>query len=100
MATVFLLAKVGDRQTDEQIRTLAEKLETAFPNRARSIGVDSHLVAAPIGTVSRDIGESIGLTDMQGSATGTYIITPITAYWGIADRSIWEWISTMVAADD
>lgn len=93
---IFLLTKVGALQTPEQGAALNQKLNSVFPNRTRDLGAGAFLISVPQVMTSKDVGTAIDLGEGQ---FGSYIITPVPAYWGYADRSIWEWITIMGATD-
>lgn len=91
MATVYLLAKVGENQNPTFSAKLEANLEKCFPKKWRDIGVGSYLVACEEPTVTKDLSEKL---EISGGSVGAYIVTKLSPFYGWGDNSMWEWIST------
>jgi|GEM_PF-4960608 len=91
MSTVYLLAKTAISLTPDQRLKLEANLTEKFKKKWTPIGNGNYLVAADDNPTTSSVSE---LTGISTGETGAYIVTQAIPYFGWADNTIWEWISS------
>ena len=96
MVAIFLLTKVQEPQTPAQKAGLVGTLGREFVDSWRDLGNDNYLAATSKPLTTQDVTRLTGIAD---GAAGTFIVSGIESYFGLANRDIWEWIQAMKDRD-
>ena len=96
MSSIFLLTKVQESLTPAQKTSLADALGREFSDSWRDLGNDNFLVATSKPLTTQDVTR---LLEIDEGAAGTYIVSGIESYFGMASMSIWEWLKAMKERD-
>lgn len=91
MAIFMLVVKNPVIQgNDHQIQS---KLNSTYnQDNVKKICEGQYLIASNEILVPEGIADTLG-EDFGKGSMGSFIIVPVTAYWGFHDRSIWAWLT-------